>query len=149
VTEIRIDQADLAHLYADALDAPPIIREELTKGIRRAGERVKRAVQRGFSWSHRIPALVQLDVRGSAASPTARIVIDDPKGEAQAINHRDRAGTFRHPVFGGGHATRKDWTWVSQTARPSFRTSAEPEAEAAEDEIAQAMDEAARRLGFH
>ena len=69
--------------------------------------------------------------------------------QAAAVNNRDRAGRFRHPVHGSGHLTRQDWTWVSQEARPSFLTRAIPAAINAERDITEAMDRAARRLGFH
>lgn len=161
------NQADLQRLNADAAAAPAVVKDELSRGLRRAGVQVQDAVKRGFSWSSKIPEKVHLDVQ-SGKSPRARVTVDDPSGEASAINNNDKPGFFRHPVFAhpegerdirtraaqrrlasGKSSHKHDWVWVSQPARPSFLTNAIPAAIRAERDISDAMDRAASRLGFH
>ena len=139
----RISSASLRELYKDAAAAPGIMQVRLRRGVKRAGDRVRNAVRdRAGTFSRDIPAKVKTKASFAARSAGVSIIVDDPTGEAGALNNRDRAGMFRHPVYGN-----RD-NWVSQAAHPFFTTAANPAALAAVDEIKQVMDDVAHELGF-
>jgi hypothetical protein len=138
----RISAKSLAELYKDAKVAPGIMQIELRRGVKKAGERVRVAVRdRAATFSRQIPPKVKTKV-SLGRSAGVRIIVDDPSGEAGALNNRDRSGTFRHPVFGDRN------NWVSQAAHPFFVTAAQPAAVQAVGDIRHVMDDVARKLGF-
>jgi len=165
--DARISGSSLRELYKDAKEAPGRLQIELRRGVKSAGQQVVRAVQAEAStFSKQIPSKIKLQVSFAAKRPGVKVVAIDPSGEAGALNNKDKAGTFRHPVFAHPQGRRNvrtrwaalnwfkgvnqfDWRWVSQEAHPFFHVTAHPAALQASDEIRKVMDDVARQLGFH
>ncbi len=141
--KLRMSAESLRELYKDAARAPGVMQIELRRGIKKAGIRVQRAVAiRASGFSRQIPGKVKVRSSFAARNPGVSIVVDDRSGEAAALNNKNRAGTFRHPVFGDRE------NWVRQTAHPFFVSSAHPAAVAAAADISDVMDRVGQQLHF-
>jgi hypothetical protein len=133
----------LRELWKDAAAAPGITQRELRRGVKAGGNDVRDAVRSGAAeFSRDIPAKVKTRV-SFARNASVTIIVDDPSGEAGALNNRDRSGTFRHP------SNLVPNVWVTQTAHPFFLRKARPAAEGAVTKILAAMNAIATQLGFH
>src|SRR5215472_8044096 len=121
--DARLSPQSLRELWKDAAAAPGVTRVELRRGVKAGGNDVRDAVRAGAAeFSRKIPAKVKTRL-SYGRNASVIIVVDDPSGEAGALNNRDRSGTFRHPVH--GHRNN----WVSQVAHPFFLRKARPAAD--------------------
>ncbi|MCP2339165.1 HK97 gp10 family phage protein [Actinomadura rupiterrae] len=134
---------EVRKLVHDLGKIPPELKRALRPGLRTAGRIVAEDAQARASWSTRIPAAIKVRVGLTGRSAGVSVVVNRKVApHARPFEHGGRDGTFRHPVY--GH--RK--TWVAQRARPFLAPALEAKGDAAERQIAEAVDKATRAAGF-
>ncbi|MDF5755820.1 HK97 gp10 family phage protein [Spongiactinospora sp. TRM90649] len=135
--------AELRKLIGEVGGLPADIRRELRPMLKVAGQKALTDARANASWSKRIPRATRLSV--SFSKRRAGIALQTNKNRAphaRPHEHQGRGGYFRHPVMGNRR------NWVRQKARPFLWPAAAPLMRGIDEQIGQAADEAARKLGF-
>lgn len=147
--DVKLDTADLRKVYADLKAANSSLTVELRRGVKNAAAPLANAVKVEASWSTRIPGAVKTKATFTARKTSVSIYVDPKMApEAAPLNHGDRGGTFRRPVFADADEERSDWTWVSQQARPFMLAAIQPHFRDADVAMAKVLDTIARKAGF-
>lgn len=135
---------DLEQLIVDLRAIPREVRAELTPLLKRAGESAAAQARGNASWSTRIPGAIRVQVRyGRVRTGMLLKVSAAMAPHARAYEGLGRPGLFRHPLFG-------DWsTPITQARRPYAWPAVVAMREPVRREIAQVVEDAARRHGFH
>lgn len=122
---------------------PKEIRQEMRPKLRHAGQAALMSVRALAAWSTRIPAATRLSVSFAKKNPGVSIVVNRNRApHARPYEHGGNPGTFRAPLFGNRRR------WYSHQARPFLEPGARPHFERVDNEIRDAVDEAARKAGF-
>jgi hypothetical protein len=138
---ISIDVAEFRMAYLELKFAGEGLDKDMREGVKAAGQGAVDAVRREAAWSSRIPAATRLKISFGARSAGVTVVTDARRApEARPLNHGEKPGTFRHPVY--GHRDR----WVAQPARPFFQAAGE--APEISEQIRAVLDHVAFHAGF-
>lgn len=135
---------DLEQLIVDLRAIPREVRAELTPLLKRAGESAAAQARGNASWSSRIPGAIQVQVRYGRVRTGMLLKVSAVRApHARAYEGLGVSGTFRHPAWG-------DWEHaVTQARRPYAWPAVVAMREPVRREIAQVVEDAARRHGFH
>jgi hypothetical protein len=135
--------AELKAFIGEFGKLPKEIRDELRPKLRKTGQAALASVRAKAAWSTRIPRATRLSVSLAKSRPGLSIVVNRKKApHARPHEHGGKPGTFRAPLFGNRRR------WYSHRARPFLEPGARPHFERVDNEIRDAVDEAARKAGF-
>lgn len=135
---------DVEQMIVDLRAIPREVRSALAPLLKRAGEAAAARARGNASWSTRIPGAVRVQVRyGRVRTGVLLRVRAATAPHARPYEGLGVQGTFRHPLFG-------DWEEaVTQARRPFAWPAVVAMREPVRREIAQVVEDAARRHGFH
>lgn len=135
---------DTRALIRALTEIPREFRRELRAALTKAGRPVLREAKRRASYSSRIPGALRLSVILTGKSPSVAITANKERApHARPLENLGEPGTFRHPVFGNRS------NWVSQRARPFMAPAITTHADESAEAVADAVDKASRKHGFH
>lgn len=137
-------------VVADLRAIPKEIRSELTPALQDVGEDVASDARSRADWSTRIPGAVKVVVRYGARGrrrPGVLVRVSSRRApHSRAYEGAGRhGGTFEHPTFGSWEGNKR----VTQTRRPFLFPAGQAKGPKAAEAIAQVVEDAARRHGFH
>jgi hypothetical protein len=137
---ITIDGSEVIAFSLQLRDVPTELRPELRRNILDAAEVIAAAARSNASWSSRIPDAISTRVRFGTGS-AVQIVVNSAKApHARPFEGiGQRAGTFRHPVFGRDR-------WVEQQQRPFLVPAVRQHEDAAVRGVQSAIDAVFKRL---
>ncbi|PZG53128.1 hypothetical protein C1I98_06110 [Spongiactinospora gelatinilytica] len=123
---------------------PPEIRQDLRPRLKSVGNKALASVRLRAAWSTRIPRATRLKIGLSQRNPGLAIEVNRHKApHARPYEHNDEDGIFLAPFFGN-----KDGRWYGHRARPFLVRGARPWFATADRDVAEVVDEVARRAGF-
>lgn len=134
----------------DLRNLPEEYRKAVRPRLRQAGEVLAQNARSRASWSKRIPPTIRVQVSFRHEREGVTVVA----GGKNAPHARPYEGVrgnqeFRHPVFADSkNKTRRGWRWVSQRTRPFLLPAAEATQIQTTTGVREALDEAARNIGF-
>jgi hypothetical protein len=135
--------ADLKAFIREFDKFPKELRQELRPKLRKTGEKALASVRALAGWSTRVPGATRLSVSFAKRNPGISIVVNRHKApHARPHEHGGKPGFFRAPLFGNRRR------WYRHRARPFLEPGARPHFERVDNEIKDAVDEAARKAGF-
>lgn len=139
-----IDSRDIAELGKALRTAAPVVRRELPRRMRRAGQAVQATARRNASWSRRIPGAIGLRAVTTGARAGVLLRLNARKApHARAYEGLQRGGravTFRRQVYGKA--------WVEQRTRPYLIPAVNAHRDQVRDDIAVLVDDVAALAGF-
>jgi hypothetical protein len=114
----------------------------LRRRLKAAADPIRAQVRANASWSRRIPGAVSIGTKFTKRSTGVFIKVNSKRApHARPLENNGQPGTFRHPVFG------RD-VWVVQRARPFFFADTARHMPQVEQAAIEAINDAARAVGF-
>lgn len=133
-----------ARVVVDLSAIPKEVRRDIRPALKRIGMRVAQGARARASWSKRIPGAVKVKVLFGSKKQGVIVYVDRNRApHARAYEGIGTSGAnFRHPLFGDRDR------WYAQRKRPFLAPAGQAERDTARSEIAQVVEDAARRHGF-
>ena len=140
--EVRMDYHGLRPMVRELGAMAPVVRKELRRGFRAAGESAGRRAKAKASWSTRIPGAIVVRPLTGANSAGVFLRVNSARApHARPYEGMGGARTFRHPVFGQD-------VWVAEATRPYLRPAVQESRGDAEKAAIDAVHAAARAGRF-
>jgi hypothetical protein len=142
--------AEMKRLIIDLGKISKEVKTELRRGMRKIATPTLGKVKDAAKWSTRVPGATKLTTGFSARRAGIRIETDRNRApHARPYEHGGKEGYFRHPVWGDQDTPRRDWTWVSQQARPYMLPSAIEDIDEIGGRMLDLVQDVALKNGFH
>ncbi|RBQ21620.1 HK97 gp10 family phage protein [Spongiactinospora rosea] len=123
---------------------PKEVRRELRPRLKSVGAKALISARLRAAWSTRIPRATRLKIGLSQRNPGLAIEVDRKRApHARPYENNDEDGIFLAPFFGN-----KNGRWYGHRARPFLVRGARPWFETTDRDVAEVVDDVARRTGF-